>query len=169
MKIEPTFAENLCQNNVKKLSRCIIYYREKKSLKLFFVHPPLRKKIILCCRRMRLDTLSAVSFGASWVKNSHISVHNNMKKFRFFLSRLYGTNSDKKPSHNTVPLNQPLFEIRSRSFKETKNRSRNPLSQSVYPGGPVRQPYSSSVASPHRVGRVLSVSPVVGIGTPPPL
>ncbi len=35
------------------------------------------------CRKMRLDTLGAFSYGAQWVKTSHISVTNN-KNFKIF-------------------------------------------------------------------------------------
>jgi hypothetical protein len=57
-------AANLCQNNVKKIKLVHHLLLIKDAPKAIFVHPLLRKKIIQRCRRIRLDTLSAFSYGA---------------------------------------------------------------------------------------------------------
>ncbi len=46
-------------------------------------------KIIQRCRRMRLDTLGAFSYGALWVKTSNISVNNNTNFKIFWILSIY--------------------------------------------------------------------------------
>jgi hypothetical protein len=47
------------------------------------------RQIIQRCRRMRLDTLGAFSYGALWVKTSHISVNNNKNFKSFWILSIY--------------------------------------------------------------------------------